>query len=60
MHIEILRHPTKGFQIRLIDADGETIAMFIYPTIESARGAARSWTIACDNCPIVDKAGVKE
>jgi hypothetical protein len=34
--------------------------MFIYATIESARRAAKAWTVAYGNCPIRDKSGVKE
>ena len=62
MRIEILKHAkgAKGFQVRVVDANGRTVRMFSYPTIESARMAARAWTVAYGNCPIVDKSGVKE
>jgi hypothetical protein len=64
MHIEILKHPIKGpikgYEVRVVDAEGRTIRKFTYPTIESARTAARAWTVAYGNCPIDDKSGVKE
>ena len=40
MHIEILKHPIKGFQVRVVDAEGRVVRMFTYPTIESARRVA--------------------
>jgi hypothetical protein len=46
LHIEILKHASKGFQIRVIDADGRTVAMLTYPTIKLARGVARALTVA--------------
>jgi len=60
MHIEILKHPTKGFQVRVVDAGGGTVRMFTYPTIESARRAAAAWTVAYNNCWINDRSGMKE
>jgi hypothetical protein len=33
--------------------------MFTYPTIKSARRAAKAWTAGYGNCPIDDKSGVK-
>jgi hypothetical protein len=60
MHIEILKDRTRGFQVRVVDANGRLIRMFIYATIESARRAAKAWTVAYGNCPIRDKSGVKE
>jgi hypothetical protein len=60
MHIEIVKHPIKGFQVRVIDTGGRTVRLFIYPTIESARRAAAAWTVAYGNCPINDRSGVKE
>jgi hypothetical protein len=60
MHIEILKHPIKGFQVRVVDAKGQLVRMFTYPTIESARRAAKAWTVAYGNCPIDDKSGVQE
>ena len=60
MHIEILKDRTRGFQVRVFDAQGRLIRMFIYATIESARRAAKAWTVAYGNCPIRDKSGVKE
>jgi hypothetical protein len=59
MHIEILAHKPTGYEVRVVDADGRTIRMFTYSTIENARKAARAWTAAYGNCPIVDKSGVK-
>jgi hypothetical protein len=58
MHIEILKDVVKGvagFRVRVVDADGHIVRTFTYPTIESARRAARAWTVAHGNCPIVDK-----
>jgi len=60
MHIEILKHPIRGFQVRVVDAEGRTVRMFTYPTIESARRAARAWTVAYGDCRVEDKTGVKE
>jgi hypothetical protein len=64
MHIEILKHsikgPIKGYEVRVVDANGRLVRTFTYPTIESARKAARAWTVAYGNCPIDDKSGVKE
>ena len=64
MHIEIVKHPIKGpikgYEVRVVDANGRLIRMFTYPTIESARRAAKAWTAAYGNCPIRDKSGVKE
>ena len=59
MHIEILKDKdvVKGFQVRVVDADGRTVRTFTYPTIESARRAARAWTVAYGNCLIHDKSG---
>jgi hypothetical protein len=60
MHIEILKDVVKGvagFLVRVVDADGRIVRTFTYPTIESARRAARAWTVAYGNCPIVDKSG---
>jgi hypothetical protein len=58
MHIEIVKHPIKdckSIQIRVVDAEGRTLRVFTYPTIDSARRAARAWTVAYGNCPIRDK-----
>jgi hypothetical protein len=60
MHIEILKHPIKGFQVRVVDAKGRLARMFTYPTIKSARRAATAWTVAYGNCPKDDKSGVQE
>ena len=64
MHIEIVKHPIKGpikgYEVRVVDANGRLIRMFTYPTIESARRAAKAWTAAYGNCPIRDKSGVQE
>ena len=38
MHIEILKDVIKGsatFRVRVVDANGRTVRMFTYPTIES-------------------------
>jgi hypothetical protein len=43
--IEILKHPSKAFEVRVIDGEGRTIQMSTYPTIVSARRAARAWTV---------------
>jgi hypothetical protein len=64
MHIEIVTHsikdPTKGFEVRVVDDNGRLVRTFTYPTIESARKAAKAWTLAYGNCRIDDKSGVKE
>jgi hypothetical protein len=60
MHIEILKDPIEGFEVRVIDTEGRTIRKFTYPTIESARKAARAWTVAYGNCPIDDKSSLKK
>jgi hypothetical protein len=59
MHIEILKDRTRGFQVRVVDVERRTLRVFTYPTVESARRAARAWTGAYGSCPIVDKSGVK-
>jgi hypothetical protein len=58
MHIKILKGELKGFRVRVVDADGLTLRIFRYPTIESARSAARAWTVAYGNWPIHDMSGV--
>jgi len=60
MHIEILKHPIKGFQVRVVDAEGRTVRMFTYQAIESARRAATAWTVAYGDCRVKDKTGMKE
>jgi hypothetical protein len=61
MHIKILKHATeKGYEVRVIDPEGQTLRIFTYRTIGSARRAARAWTVAYGNCPIDDKSGVEE
>jgi hypothetical protein len=60
MHIEILAHKPTGYEVRVVDADGRTVRMFTYSTLESARKAARAWTAAYGNCPVVDKTGLRE
>jgi hypothetical protein len=64
MHIEILKHPIKGpikgYEVRVVDDNGRLVRTFTYATIESARRAAKAWTVAYGNCPIRDKSGVKE
>jgi hypothetical protein len=57
MHIELQKDAIKGFQVRVVDADGRTVRKFTYPTIESARRAARAWTVAYGNCPVHDTSG---
>jgi hypothetical protein len=57
MHIEILKGDLKGFRVRVVDAAGQTVRTFSYSTIESARRAARAWTVAYGNCPIHDMSG---
>jgi hypothetical protein len=59
MHIEISKDAVKGFRVHVVDADRRTVRTFTYPTIEGARRAARAWTVAYDNCPIVDKSGAQ-
>jgi hypothetical protein len=59
MRIEILERTTKSYAVRVIDPAGRTLRTFTYPTIDSARKAARAWTSAYGNCPIVDKTGLK-
>jgi hypothetical protein len=60
MHIENLAHKRTGYDVRVVDTNGRTVRMFTYPTIESTRRAAKAWTAAYDNCPIVDKSGLRE
>jgi DUF971 family protein len=60
VHIEIRAHKSTGYEVRVVDADGHTVRMFTYSTLESARKAARAWTAAYGNCAIADKTGVKE
>jgi hypothetical protein len=60
MHIEILPHKSTGYDDRVVDAGGRTVRTFTYPTIEGARKAARAWTAAYGNCPIVDRTGLRE
>jgi len=43
-----------------VDAEGRTVRMFTYPTIESARRAATAWTVAYGDCLVKDKTGMKE
>ena len=63
MRIEILKHPIegpiKGYEVRVVDANGRVIRRFTYPTIESDQRAAKAWTDAYGNRPIDDKSGVK-
>jgi len=51
MHIAILKHPIKGFQVCVVDAKGWLIHMFTLPSTESARRAAKAWSVAYGNCP---------
>jgi hypothetical protein len=59
MHIEILKHPINGTQVRVVDAGGRTLRMFTYPTIECARRTAAAWAVAYNNCRINDKSEMK-
>jgi hypothetical protein len=59
MHIEILKHPIKGFQVRIVYAEGRTYGCSP-ATIESARRAARAWIVAFGDFAIEDKSGMKE
>jgi len=58
MRIEIVERTTKSYEVRIIDPEGRTLRSFTYPTIDSARKAARAWTAAYGNCPIVDRSGM--
>jgi hypothetical protein len=60
MRIEILERSVKSYEVRVVDDDGRTVRTFTYPTIQSARKAARAWTAAYGNCPIADKTGLRE
>jgi hypothetical protein len=60
MHIEILKHPLRGFEVRVVDPDGRTMQVFRYPTIESARMGAEARTAEYGNCWIDDKTGERE
>jgi hypothetical protein len=60
MHIEILAHKSTGYEVRVVGPDGHTIRTFAYRTIEAARRAARAWTGAYGDCPVVDRSGEKE
>jgi len=60
MHIEILKHPIKGFQVRVVDSEGATVRMFTYRTIESARRAAAAWTVAYGDCKIAQELGLSK
>jgi hypothetical protein len=31
LHLEILKHPLRGFEVRVVDSDGRTHKMFRYP-----------------------------
>ena len=60
MHIEIIKHASKGFQIRIVDPEGKMRLMLTYPNIQSARRAAQAWTVAYGDCRIEDKSGVQQ
>ena len=60
MHIEIVPYKSTGYEVRVVDADGHTVRMYTYSTLESARKAASAWTAAYGNCPIVYKSGLRE
>ena len=60
MRIEILARSVKEYVVRVVDADGRIVRAFNYPTIQSARKAARAWTAAYGNCPIDDLTGLRE
>jgi hypothetical protein len=59
LHLEILMHPLRGFQVRVVDPDGRTFKVFSYPTIESARMGAEALTVKYGNCRIDDTSGMK-
>ena len=56
MFVKIARSTVTGFQVRVMDAEGQMTRMSKYPTIESARRAASEWA-STYNCRIVDKSG---
>jgi hypothetical protein len=60
MHIEIVGHKPTGYEVRVVGADGITVRMFTYSTIQAARRAARAWKVAYGDCPVDDKTGLKE
>jgi hypothetical protein len=41
MHIEVLLHPVKGYQVRIIDPEGKTRLMLTHQTLE--RPVALRW-----------------
>ena len=57
IRIEILERTTNSYEDRIIDHRGRTLCMFTYPTIGGAGNAARAWTAAYGDFPIVDKTG---
>jgi len=63
LHIEILKHPRRGFEVRVVDSNGCPIQVFRYPTIESARMGADARAVEFGNwygnCCIDDKSGEK-
>jgi hypothetical protein len=59
MRIEIVKDKVVGFQVRVVNDDGQILRMFVYRTIEGARVAAAAWRVAFDECEIVAKSGVK-
>lgn len=60
MRIEIVKDKVVGFQVRVVNDDGQILRMFVYRTIEAARRAAEAWTVAYGDCRIEDKSGMKE
>ena len=50
---EILKRVGKSSQVRVVNRRGGTL-MLTYPTIESARRAARAWTVAYNNCWVAE------
>ena len=59
MRIEISKSKDGEFKVCVVDAEGQTLRMFKYRTIESARRAAQAWTVAYGDCRIDDRLVVK-
>jgi hypothetical protein len=60
MRIENFKRAIKGFQVRIVDSEGHARLMLTYPNIQSARGAARAWTVAYATVRSKTKSGMKE
>ena len=50
-HFEIL-DAIDGFQVRVVDANGDVLRRFTYRTIVDAQKAASAWATAYDNCEV--------